>query len=619
VVRGLVAVTLIALAIGCREREHAAPPPPAVHVDPLDRVRLDSTPLDWSRPVAAKPRDLSGYAGSLACKPCHEPLYATYIKHSMARTGMRPVETAGFEALFDAANDVDHVKSGFRYRPIRRGKQYFVSETLLGTDGAPVATWEEPVTHVFSAGSYGLALYSRRNGRLIHLPIDYYAQAKKWDLDPMAFGGNPRMNVQLDTFCISCHSDEPAKRFDDPLPGGIGCERCHGPSKKHVTSQKAEDTIGPAQLSARRQLDLCTQCHQSTFEQQKPGRDHFDFHPGENLDAFRVNFLEDPAEPDRVKLLAHAERLVRSACWRASKDKMTCTSCHDPHVSSISEPESYWDGKCLGCHDTQACTDTPAHRAAEGDHCWHCHMRRGPTSKLPLVTITDHWIQKRPPPMKPDAPVAPHALIPWSQFIGEPVVDAGAAARAYADAGLMDEAVKRAVDAVATAPSAPLYDLLASAYIAKYRVPDAGRAFQAALRIDPDDETALLGYARVMLDARRADEATHAFERMLAIDPENVAALETWGVYLARTGDRARAIDLFRRAAATGRASGIAYVGLAEGEGSAEKMRWLERAFRAEPHDKWVVDHLNPEPNPERRKQLGYLTNTPASAWLPRK
>ena len=81
--RGLIVV--IALAIGCREREHKPPPPPvAQDVDPLDTLRWDPTPLDWSRPIAAKTRDLSGYAGSLACKQCHEPLYATFAKHSMA-------------------------------------------------------------------------------------------------------------------------------------------------------------------------------------------------------------------------------------------------------------------------------------------------------------------------------------------------------------------------------------------------------------------------------------------------------------------------------------------------------------------------------------------------------
>jgi Flp pilus assembly protein TadD len=614
--RGLIVVALV--AIGCRERDHAVPsptPPAAAAVDPLDTVRLDDRPIDWSLPVVTKTRDLSGYAGSLACKACHAPLFTTFAKHSMARTGMRPVETAGVAALFDAANDVDHVKSGFRYRPIRRGTKYFVSETLLGTDGKPIETWEEPVTHVFSAGSYGLALYSRREGRLIHLPIDYYAQAKKWDLDPMAFGGNPRMNVQLDTFCISCHSDEPAKRYDDPLPGGIGCERCHGPSKRHVATQKAEDTVGPTRLSARREVDLCTQCHQSTFEVQRPGRDHFDYRPGEPLDAFRVNFLEEPEETDRVKLLAHSERMVRSACWRGAKDKLTCTTCHDPHVSSLSEPESWWDSKCLGCHDKAACTDTPAHRQTEGDHCWHCHMGRGPASKLPLVTITDHWIQKRPAPMKPDSPDAPHSLIAWDTFVGEPVADAGAAARGYADAGLTKEAEKLAVAAVAKTPSAPLYELLANAYLARHRVSDAGRAYAAALRLDPDDSTALFGYARVMLDRGAAGEAVHAFERMLAIDPDDVAALETWGIYLERTGEHARATELFRRAAATGRASGIAYVGLANATSGDERRGWLERAWRAEPRDRWIVEQLHPHD----AERLGALTQTSATAWLPRR
>ena len=82
--RGLVFVALV--AAGCRDHPSAPPPPPpAAAADPLDTIRWDPRPLDWSRPVAVKTRDLSGYAGSLACKPCHEPLFATFAKHSMAR------------------------------------------------------------------------------------------------------------------------------------------------------------------------------------------------------------------------------------------------------------------------------------------------------------------------------------------------------------------------------------------------------------------------------------------------------------------------------------------------------------------------------------------------------
>ncbi|HEX7703667.1 MAG TPA: tetratricopeptide repeat protein, partial [Kofleriaceae bacterium] len=555
-----VVLAICLIACGDKREPHHDPPAPA-HIDPLDALHWDAAALDWTKPIAQHARDLSGFAGSAACQPCHAKIFASYQRHSMARTGMRPiasVDQAWIAKIFDAATPVTHQRSGFNYTPVRRGKAYFVTETLLAKSGAAVASWDEPITHLFSAGSYGLAFYSERGGRLIHLPIDYYAKAARWDLDPMAFGGNPRIGVALDTYCISCHSDEPARRFSDPLPNGIGCERCHGPSKQHVTSLRPEDTVGPKQqLTARRQLEVCAQCHQSTFPVLRDGRDHFDFRPGEALDAMRVNFLADPAEQDRVKLLDHAERLVRSACWLGARDKLTCTTCHDPHTSSLDKDAAWWDGKCMQCHDRAACTDTKAHRDAAGDHCTACHMRSGTTSNVPLVSVTDHWIQKRPPPIAPGPTQPPHSLVAWSMHVGEPVADAGASALAHADAGLTDEATRLAI---AAKPSAPIYDLLATAYLARHHEREAGLAYRAALRLDPDDTDALFGYARVMLDQHQAGEARHAFDRMLQLDPDDIAALETLGIDLYRGGDRAHASELFHRAAATGRASGIAYV-----------------------------------------------------------
>jgi len=633
--RGFAVVILIACALGAcgdKREPHRDPPPPQRGLDPLASLHIPDAPIDWSRPIAKHPRDLSGYAGSAACKPCHEKQYASYQRHSMARTGMRPigsVDQAWIGKIFDAATPVTHARSGFRYTPVRHGAQYAVTETLLDANGGAIASWDEPITHVFSAGSYGLAFYSERGGRLIHLPVDYYAKAARWDLDPMAFGGNPRIGVQLDTYCISCHSDEPAQRFRDPLPPGIGCERCHGPSKLHVTSLRAEDTFGPKQHpSARRQLEVCAQCHQSTFPVLREGRDHFDFKPGEQLDALRVNFLADPAEQDRVKLLDHAERLVRSACWRGARDKMTCTTCHDPHTSSLEKDAAWWDGKCLQCHDRTACTDTKAHRDAAGDHCTPCHMRSGTTSNVPLVAVTDHWIQKRPPPIKPGPTEPPRSLVAWSTHLGEPIADP--AALAHADAGLTDEAVRLAIAALAKQPSAQLYDLVATAYLARHHTRDAGLAYRAALRSDPDDTGALFGYARVMLDAHDEAEAQHAFERMLALDPDDVAALETLGIARYRSGDRAKAGELFQRAATTGRASGIAYVGLAlAARGDAkEESKWLELAWRAEPRDRWILDeldavaatlgdHAHIAELSRRRAALRDVAVTPASAWIP--
>ncbi|HEY1553589.1 MAG TPA: hypothetical protein VGF94_02085 [Kofleriaceae bacterium] len=643
--RGLATcVVLAAVLSACRDRPAPAPAPapPARAADPLDTLRWDPTPLDWTRPIAQVQHDISGFAGSLACKACHEQIYASYARHSMARTGMRPIESvdqAWIARIFDAGTAVVHAQSGFSYRPLRHGAHYFVAEALLDVSGAPIATWEEPVTHVFSAGSYGLAFYSRRGDRLIHLPIDYYAKAARWDLDPMAFGGNPRIGVTLDPYCISCHSDEPAKRFVDPLPGGIGCERCHGPSKRHIETLGVKDTVNPAHLPARRQLEVCAQCHQSTFPVLREGRDHFGFRPGDALDDLRVNFFADPAETDRVKLLAHAERLVRSACWRGARDKLTCTTCHDPHTSSLEKTAAWWDGKCMQCHDRKACTDTPEHRAAVGDHCVTCHMRSGATANVPLVSVTDHWIQKRPPPIRPGPVERPTRLVAWSSAIGEPVTDDGMAAitaLAHADAGFTDETVRLAVAAASEHPTAALDGLIANVYLSRRRERDAGDAYRAALRLDPDNAGALLGYARVMLDARAPPaiaEARHALERALKLDADDVAALETLGIHLYRSGDRAAAIELFRRAAATGRATGVSYVGLAieEHGHAAKELDWLELAWRAEPRDRWILDelaraaagdHARSDELARRRaaveKLPGGLRSTAATAWIPR-
>lgn len=633
---GLAACVVLVAACGDKReapRAGTGSAPLPTQPDPLASLRWDPTPLDWSRPIANVEHDLSGYAGSQACRPCHEKLYASYSRHSMARTGMRPIESvdpAWLGRLFDAGTEVVHARSGFSYKPSRRRSRYLVTETLLGEGGKPIASWDEPVTHVLSAGSYGLAFYTRRGDRLVHLPIDYYAKAARWDLDPMAFGGNPRINVQLDTFCISCHSDEPAQRFVDPLPGGIGCERCHGPSKKHVETLKPEDTVAPQHLSVRRQLEVCTQCHQSTFPVLRDRKDHFGFRPGDVLDTVRVNFLADPAEQDRVKLLAHAERLVRSACWLASRDTLTCTTCHDPHTSSLEKDDAWWDGRCTQCHDRKPCTDTAEHAR---EHCVTCHMRTSTTANVPLVTVTDHWIQRRPAPIRPGPTAKPQKLVAWSTHVGEPVTDDGmtaAMALAHADAGLTDDALRLA--AIAKRPTAALYDLVASALLAKRRVADAGRAFQAALRLDPDDQSALLGYARVMLDAGSPAEAQRAFDRLLAIDPDDVAALETLGIHLYRSGERARAVELFRRAAATQRATASSYIALAiEARATpADALVWLELAWRAEPRDRFINDELGEAARASgdkariadvarRRTALEHqLAVTPATAWLPR-
>jgi hypothetical protein len=610
------------LAAGCAKK-------PGAHSDPLSSITWDDTPLDWTRPIPPTPVGgvlEAGYVGSDACQPCHAKLHASYAGHSMARTGLRALGTLDAKWLariFDAGAQapVKHARSGYTYRPVRQGDRYFIEEK------SDTTTWLQPITHTLSAGSYGLSFYFRQGNRLYHTPLDYFAKRERWDLDPAAGNGNPRFGNAIGTFCISCHSDYPRRlaasddAFLDPLPAGVGCERCHGPGQKHAESTLKEDIVNPARLPALKRLDVCTQCHQSSASGLRADRHDFSFRPGEAMDAYRVNFVSEPVEPDRFRLLAHNERMVKSACFRASAGKLGCTTCHDPHKSSFSQPATWWDGKCAGCHDTpgHVCTEDPKARAAKNDRCVTCHMRAGAPYDVPLVTVTDHFIQRRPPPIKPGAPEAPKRLVAWSAVIGEaasgadfPAVEAAALGKA----GLDDQALTLLPTALASRPRVPqLYDWLTSQYKKRGQIDNARRAQAAILRFDPNART-LLSFALGQLDAGRPQIATQALDRLLAIDPDDPDTLEIKGMLLFRSGAVEQARPLLVRAAALGPMavrSHVALAALALREGKrAEAIVELEAARRIEPRDAWILEKLA-----ERAPKVQGATTTTASNWLP--
>lgn len=659
-------VGILSLLLGCDRCGKSAPPAAralggatdgaaaSVGPDALSNMKWDDTPLDWSRPVPETPPGglaEAGYVGSDACKDCHRDVYDSYERHSMARTGLRKLSSLDarwLARIFDAGSSrpVVHERSGFSYRPVRKGGEYFVEETLAGTDGAPIETWLQPITYAYSAGSYGMAFYFRQGGHYFQVPIDFYARAERWDMDPSYVEGNVRFGKPLRAFCISCHADYPRRRagtddvFVDPISTGVGCERCHGPGAKHVQTLRAADIVNPARLPPERQLDVCVQCHESNTSTLRADRDEFSYRPGTPISSYRVNFVAEPPEPDRFILLAHPERMIRSACWKASGGKLVCTSCHDPHKSSFEQPASWWDDRCKACHADKPCTETAQARAAQGDHCIACHMRAGPPTSPSLVTITDHWIQKRPPPVRPGSD-KPARLTAWPDLVNQPApgpdLDAAMAA-ALAHDGHPEDAQRIAPLVVERGVHSPeLLDWLAGHYAEARQPWNAARALATVLRFEPDDQEVLHRYALLMLDRGPpgVPEAMHALDRMLALDPDDPSALETEGTYLFRNGQLDQARPLFAHAAAEGPMSAVSHVALgvlAKRDGNeAEGIAEIEAARRIEPDDLWILDQLaaayaangdatHAEAVARARKFFagkGHLAPTSATRWLP--
>jgi len=619
----LAAALLVGTAAACSRSDGASGSPSAAAgaastsappADPPAAIHWDDTPIDWTRPVPVTPaggEGQAGYVGSEACRDCHRDIYDRYARHSMARTGIRPLaslDAAWLAKIFDAAKPVQHERSRYFYRPYRRAGRYFVEEYLLADDGSRVQSRVEPLEYAYSAGSYGMAFFFRQGSRLYQAPVDYYAQTHVWGIDPGASEGNPRFSKPLGAFCISCHADYPRRRagtdevFVQPIPRGVGCERCHGPGQKHVTSPLAGGIVDPARLPLERQLDVCVQCHESDHSGLRADRDEYGFRPGEPATAYRVNFVADPPDPDRFVLLAHPERMVESACWKKSAGRLVCTSCHDPHRSSFDQPPSWWDAKCLACHQNEPCTETAQARASRGGHCVTCHMRSGPPTRPTLVSITDHWIQRRPSPVRAGTD-GPRRLVSWPELVGQPASGGDLAALqvlAYARDGQLDRAERQLASLTPAALRVPgLDEWMAERYLQTRRPADAARAYAEALHVAPDARPALLGYARVMLDRgdrHGSDEAMHALDRMLALDPDDPDALQTKAMVLFRAGRVDEARPLFVHAAAVGPANAASRVALAaialrEGH-DAEATAQLEAARSIAPADPWILGKL---------------------------
>src|SRR5207249_11524261 len=99
---------------------------------PLAGVHWDDSPIDWSHPLPVTPAGgvaQPGYVGSDACKKCHGAIYARYARHSMARTGLRPLASLDpkwLARVFDegAKHPVRHEGSGCSYRAFLDGEHY---------------------------------------------------------------------------------------------------------------------------------------------------------------------------------------------------------------------------------------------------------------------------------------------------------------------------------------------------------------------------------------------------------------------------------------------------------------------------------------------------------------
>jgi predicted CXXCH cytochrome family protein len=439
------------------------------------------------------------------------------------------------------------------------------------------------------------------------LPVTWYTEEGRWGMSPGYDNAAPPDFTRLaDDSCLFCHNGYPPGNA--ALAEGIDCQRCHGPGSRHEElassgkAQKAEirgAIVNPALLTPKLQMGICMQCHLETTSAELPGmlrrfdREPFSFRPGEPLGAYMVYFDHPPGAgyEDKFEIVNQAYRLRQSACFQKSAGRLTCTTCHNPHDAARGDRAvAQYRAKCVACHASVKVAGHPEIQAAD---CSSCHMPRRRTKDAVHVVMTDHLIQRKPPPRDLTKPLEErtesyrgplaiyHPELAESErdfYLGVALITGSADRRR--GIALLERAVHAGAPAKAIA-------VLGEGYLAEGSIDRAIEMFRRAVAQDPSLANARYNLARALETAGQMSEARSEYEQAIPLRAQFPEAHYALANLLVKSGDPAPAVTHYQEAIRLRPVYAEAHSNLANvyaDQGRVEEARAeLEEALRVNP------------------------------------
>ena len=334
------------------------------------------------------------------CTSCHAKIFNEYLSTPMANA-------SGLATDHLIPGVFIHSASGVKYRVFEEGGAAWLSYD--GPDNLPEHD-RRRLDYFLGSGHLGITYLYSVDGYLLESPVAYYSSTKGYDMGP-GLGDLREMPTALPTEadCLRCHmsgvkhSDLGTINHYSGVPflyGGITCEACHGDTRTHVLTRGKASVVNPAKLDPERRDSVCISCHlEGDISVEKDGRSAVDFIPGDAISDYLSYFVYARAAAT-ARGVSEVEQFSASMCKRAKGDKMSCTSCHNPHYTPPSaERVTFYRGKCLACHSDPGLVTT---HHPENPDCTSCHMPRSNAKNIPHVAWTDHRILRQPEADVPD-------------------------------------------------------------------------------------------------------------------------------------------------------------------------------------------------------------------------
>ena len=353
------------------------------------------------------------------CATCHRQIF-----DSWARTPMAHASAPAAEGFIPA--DFTHASSGVHYRIYLDQGQVWLSydRPNAPANNAPqnrALEGKQLLLFYLGSGRRGRTWLFQREGYWYEIPINWYEKKHIWDMTPGFITAREMpLTLPVDPGCLHCHASNVQQSLPDarnrfsgpPFPrGGITCESCHGDPAEHLAQGGKGPIMNPAKLEPVRRDSVCLECHlEGEVAVVKHGRTVSGFQPGDNLFDDAVYFEDGRKAGPGGRATSQWESLLESACKRASGDRLTCTTCHDPHSSVSAEDRvGYYRSRCLTCHAGLA----SRHHDKNPD-CTSCHMPREETADIAHEQVTDHRIQIASKPFA--NPFAARELVPIGEI-----------------------------------------------------------------------------------------------------------------------------------------------------------------------------------------------------------